>query len=98
GFAIRKLLPRHAMSVASVARYANQRVSNIARMRPVRERLVARFTRLAQVDSPSRREGALARLLAQDLERLGWTVVDDGSGPDCGNVIASLLVTKPSNR
>ena len=72
--AVRKLLPRRASSVVSVARYANQRVSNIARMGRVRERLVARFTQLVQVDSPSRGEGALARLLADDLERLGCVV------------------------
>ena len=56
----------------------------------VRERLVATFTRLVQVDSPSRGEGALAHLLSVELRRLGWTVVDDRSGPDCGNVIATL--------
>jgi tripeptide aminopeptidase len=62
----------------------------MARMQPVRERLAARFRQLAQVDSPSRGEGALATLRADDLERLGWTVVDDASGPDCSNVIAPL--------
>jgi tripeptide aminopeptidase len=56
----------------------------------VRERLVATFLRLVQVDSPSRGEGALARLLLAELHRLGWQARDDGSGPDCGNVIAVL--------
>jgi tripeptide aminopeptidase len=46
--------------------------------------------RLVQVDSPSRREGALARLLLAELQRLGWQARDDGTGPDCGNVIAVL--------
>jgi tripeptide aminopeptidase len=59
-------------------------------MRPSRERLVETFTRLAKIDSPSRGEGAVARLLADELEALGWTVEDDLSGPDCGNVIARL--------
>jgi tripeptide aminopeptidase len=58
--------------------------------RPSRERLVQTFTRLARIDSPSRREGAVARLLVAELEALGWTVWDDLSGPDCGNVIARL--------
>src|SRR5579859_3625602 len=58
--------------------------------RPSRERLVATFNRLARIDSPSRREGAVARLLVAELEALGWAVVDDLSGPDCGNVIARL--------
>lgn len=58
--------------------------------RPDRERLVANFARLVQVDSPSRGEGALARVLMTELLELGWEVVDDGSGPNCGNVIATL--------
>ena len=57
---------------------------------PDGERLVATFVRLVQVDSPSRGEGALARMLLTELRGLGWEVVDDGSGPDCGNVIAAL--------
>jgi hypothetical protein len=36
--------------------------------------------RLVQVDSPSRREGALARLLLAELQRLGWQARDDGTG------------------
>ena len=78
------------MPSSTNGRYATQRVSDIGPVQPARERLVAWFTQLAQVDSPSRGEGALARLLAAELERIGWSVVDDGSGPDCGNVIASL--------
>jgi tripeptide aminopeptidase len=58
--------------------------------RPSRERLVETFTRLARIDSPSRGEGALARLLVTELGALGWAVEDDLSGPDCGNVIARL--------
>ncbi|MBV9582888.1 MAG: M20/M25/M40 family metallo-hydrolase, partial [Chloroflexi bacterium] len=50
----------------------------------------ATFARLVGIDSPSGGEGALARIIGLELERLGWTVADDRSGPDCGNVIASL--------
>jgi tripeptide aminopeptidase len=57
---------------------------------PSRERLAETFTRLAKIDSPSRREGAVARLLVVELEALGWAVEDDLTGPDCGNVIARL--------
>jgi tripeptide aminopeptidase len=57
---------------------------------PDRERLLRSFVRLAQVDSPSRREGELARVIHQELAELGWHVRDDASGPDCGNLIASL--------
>jgi tripeptide aminopeptidase len=77
-------------SVPSRLAYAEGGVSDVGDTRPVRERLVTSFTQLAQVDSPSRGEAALARLLIAELEGLGWAVVDDGSGPDCGNVIASL--------
>jgi tripeptide aminopeptidase len=61
-----------------------------AQLRPNRARLVDRFIRLAKLDSPSRREGAVAQLLVSELHALGWDVADDGSGPDCGNVIARL--------
>jgi tripeptide aminopeptidase len=57
---------------------------------PDRDRLLRTFVRLAEVDSPSRREGQLAQLVRQELADLGWHVRDDASGPDCGNVIASL--------
>jgi tripeptide aminopeptidase len=65
-------------------------MSQPAHLRPVAERLVESFTRLATLDSPSRREGLVARFLLAELQRLGWDARDDGSGPDCGNVIASL--------
>jgi tripeptide aminopeptidase len=51
-------------------------------------RLTATFTRLAAVDSPSLHEAALARVLCDELDVLGWSVENDGSGPDTGNVIA----------
>src|ERR1700737_1486312 len=54
------------------------------------ERLVETFIRLAKIDSPSRREAAVARLLVGELQRLGWEAFDDASGPDSGNVIARL--------
>jgi tripeptide aminopeptidase len=52
------------------------------------ERLTAGFTRLAAIDSPSLHEGELARVLADELGQLGWSVENDASGPDTGNVIA----------
>ncbi len=59
-------------------------------MNALRERLTATFTRVVEVDSPSRQEGALARLLIDELTRLGWQARDDGTGPDGGNVVATL--------
>jgi tripeptide aminopeptidase len=61
-----------------------------ARLLPERERLLDTFTRLAKIDSPSRREGAVARLIVAELRRIGWDASDDLSGPECGNVIARL--------
>jgi len=58
--------------------------------RPDRDRLAATFERLARVDSPSGGEGALARMLLAVLGELGLDVTDDGSGLECGNVIARL--------
>jgi tripeptide aminopeptidase len=59
-------------------------------LRPDRARLVETFTRLVRLDSPSRHEGAVARLLVDELQRLGWDASDDASGPECGNVVARL--------
>lgn len=59
-------------------------------MNSLRERLTGTFARLVEVDSPSRQEGALAQLLIDELRGLGWQARDDGTGPECGNVIASL--------
>jgi tripeptide aminopeptidase len=53
-----------------------------------RARLTATFSRLAAVDSPSLGEGAFARVLADELARMGWSVQNDATGPDTGNVIA----------
>jgi tripeptide aminopeptidase len=65
-------------------------MSQVARLGPSRERLVETFMRLAKIDSPSRREGAVARFLVAELEAIGWDAADDLSGPECGNVIARL--------
>jgi tripeptide aminopeptidase len=63
----------------------------MANLRPSPERLVDTFIRLAKLDSPSRHEGAVARLLVAELQRLGWDAKDDRTGPeDSGNVIARL--------
>jgi tripeptide aminopeptidase len=53
-----------------------------------RDRLVDTFVRLARIDSPSRGEAAVAAVVRAELEALGFAVIDDGSGPSCGNLIA----------
>src|SRR5207244_2334838 len=52
------------------------------------ERLVQSFLRLASIASPSRREGALATVVAAELREVGWAVFDDHTGPETGNLIA----------
>ncbi len=54
------------------------------------ERLVDTFIRLARIDSPSRHEGAIAAMVANELRALSWQVWDDGSGPETGNLVARL--------
>ncbi len=57
-----------------------------------RERLASTFTRLCEIDSPSRREGRLAKYLKAVFTELGAeSVLEDDSasqtGSDCGNLI-----------
>jgi tripeptide aminopeptidase len=54
------------------------------------QRLLDTFLRLARLDSSSRGEAPVASFLLAELRRLGWQVADDGSGPACGNIIATL--------
>ena len=53
-----------------------------------RDRLVQTFIELAQIDSPSLQEGAVAQFVRASLERLVWQVTDDASGPQVGNLLA----------
>src|SRR5436190_11748822 len=53
-----------------------------------RERLVDTFLRLAAIDSPALHESTHAEAVRSELETLGWSVEDDGTGPSVGNLIA----------
>ncbi len=57
-----------------------------------RDRLADAFTRLVQIDSVSKREGAVAKTLREIFETMGAEVIFDGAGPrtgsDTGNLIA----------
>ena len=46
------------------------------------------FLRLAAIDSPALHEGLHAETVRTELEALGWSVEDDGTGPSVGNLIA----------
>jgi tripeptide aminopeptidase len=57
-----------------------------------RDRLAEVFKTLVQIDSVSKKEGAISRALQEIFESLGGEVHDDGAGPkvegDTGNLIA----------
>lgn len=63
-----------------------------------RDRLAEVFKTLVQIDSVSRKEGAVANALQEMLESLGADVVVDGAGPkvgsDTGNIIATFKGTR----
>ena len=53
-----------------------------------RDRLTRTFVDLAQIDSPSLEEAAIAKVVRAELEGLGWDVTDDRTGPQVGNLLA----------
>lgn len=53
-----------------------------------RDRLTRTFLRLAAIDSPALEEGELAKAVTAELEALGWQILDDGSGPQVGNLLS----------
>lgn len=59
-----------------------------------RERVCEDFVRLCEIESPSRRERAVADAVAAELRALGLEVEEDGAGAetgsDCGNLLARL--------
>src|SRR4051812_10644173 len=59
-----------------------------------REQVVADFVRLCEIESPSRRERAMANAVTADLRSLGLDVEEDGSlgetGSDAGNLLARI--------
>ena len=63
-----------------------------------KQRLVGELVELVQISSPSSKEGAVARVLVDKLEQLGFEVyVDDAgvkSGGETGNIIATLKGTR----
>ena len=64
-----------------------------------RERLLADFVRLCEIESPSRRERGVADAIACELRALGLEVSEDASaaetGSDSGNLLAQLSGIDP---
>ncbi|HEV3378852.1 MAG TPA: M20/M25/M40 family metallo-hydrolase [Thermoleophilaceae bacterium] len=68
-------------------------------MRPAsaqeRERLLDDFVRLCEIESPSRREGAVAQAVRAELEGLGLQVEEDDTARDTGSQAGNLLARLP---
>jgi tripeptide aminopeptidase len=56
-----------------------------------RERLLADFVRLCEIESPSKSERAVADAVKADLEALGLTVEEDDTGAETGSDAGNLL-------
>ena len=57
------------------------------------QRMIRQLTELVQIDSPSGREGAVARRLQEILTGLGMTVVVDDAGKTLGTETGNLIAT-----
>ncbi len=60
-----------------------------------RERLIADFLRLCEIESPSRQERAVADALAAELRALGLEVEEDASAEQTGSAAGNLLARLP---
>ncbi len=60
-----------------------------------RERLLDDFVRLCEIESPSRRERAVAAAVRAELEGLGLRVEEDASGSETGSDSGNLLARIP---
>src|ERR671933_798580 len=60
-----------------------------------RARVVEDFVRLCEIESPSRRERAMADAVAGELRSLGLEVEEDGSGAETGSDSGNLLARIP---
>ena len=60
-----------------------------------KERLTKRFIRLAEIDSPSRKEKAVSEVLVKELEALGADIQFDNAYEACGSDVGNLLATLP---
>jgi tripeptide aminopeptidase len=60
-----------------------------------RERLLEDFIRLCEIESPSKRERAVADAVRADLEQIGLEVEEDDSGRDTGSEAGNLLARIP---
>ena len=60
-----------------------------------RERLLRDFIRLCEIESPSRQEGAIAEVVAQELRAIGLDPEEDATGAETGSECGNLLARIP---
>ncbi|MCC6484538.1 MAG: M20/M25/M40 family metallo-hydrolase [Armatimonadetes bacterium] len=60
------------------------------------ERLLHTFLSLLEINSPSRKEGAVSRVIAEKLTQLGCSVVTDNAGSALGGEVGNIIATLPA--
>jgi tripeptide aminopeptidase len=67
-----------------------------------KQRLLDEFLELVKIDSPSSKEGAIAKVLVEKLEKLGCEVEIDNAGKvmgaESGNIIATFKGNRPGRK
>lgn len=63
-----------------------------------KQRLVEEFLELIQIDSPSSKEGAVAKILVDKLKNLGFDVYIDEAGVKAGGETGNVIATLKGNR
>ena len=61
------------------------------------ERLTNLLKELVEIDSPSRREGAVAKVIREKLENLGFDVKEDDAGKKLEGEVGNLVATHKGN-
>jgi tripeptide aminopeptidase len=61
-----------------------------------KDRVVAEFIRLCEIESPSRRERTMADVVTGELRALGLEVDEDASGPETGSDAGNLYARIPA--
>lgn len=59
-------------------------------------RLLDDFTNLLEINSPSRKEGAVSAYIRQKLESLGFSVKTDNAGEALGGEVGNIVATLPA--
>ncbi len=63
-----------------------------------KQRLIDEFIELVQIDSPSSKEGAVAKVLIDKLQQLGFDVFVDHAGVKSGGETGNIIATLKGNR